>query len=683
LDVTRLLFDTESNGFVSNSTKLHCIATIDIDTGERSSYRPSELAQGLYKLASADELIGHNIVRHDIPLLQKLHKFHPKAGCKVSDTLVMARVIYPNVKKTDFDLTEKGAMPKEYLGKHSMAAWGYRLGLHKGDYAQVRRAQALAQGITDEKAITEYVWGEWNADMHEYMVLDCEVNLALLEKLRPESYPQAPLDLEHRVAVVCDAIQDAGVPFDLGAAGHLQAELMGRKHELEERLKKEFGFWFQPVSPDPLKALFTPKRPNKDAGYWGDYEVITDLDGHQVGKTFKGYPCTKLKLVEFNPGSRDHIARKLMERGWQPSKFTDGGKPQLDEETIEAVVALYPEMAGIGELLMVEKRLSQLIGSKQSLMDNVEDGRIHGSINPMGTITSRAAHFKPNLGQVPSAKKPYGKDFRKLFVPGKPGWVIVGADMEALELRGLAHYLSYYDGGAYGKVVLEGDPHWINVLAMGLAPPGTERDKHNKLHTIVREDGSKRFVYASVYGAGDEMCGSIIYETLMNARANVEGGEALYNEFFQDPVYCDQLKRVGGRIRRSFADKITGFSKLQRDIAKRVHDLGYVSGLDKRKTPIRAAHSALNFLIQGAGAILCKRWLADAFAEACQTFKLGEDFQFVLWVHDEIQVICREEIAERIGYILVKNAQAAGIPYGFKLPLDSNYSIGASWADTH
>jgi DNA polymerase I len=674
--VSRYLFDTESNGFVKNATKVHCIGIINVDSGDEWDFGPSRIPEAIGLLSNAQELIGHNIMRHDLPLLTKLHGWKPRAAVNVRDTMVMSRLIYPNLKATDAHLVAAGKLPSDLTGKHSIGAWGYRLGEHKGDYAQIRRAQALALGITDEEAIVEYVWGTWNEDMHEYMKLDCRVNYALWKKLKPDQYPQKPLDLEHRVSRVCDAIQEAGVPFDVKAAQALHVTLMGRQHELETKLKAEFGFWYQPVSPDPTKSLFTPKRDNKTLGY------------------VAGQPMTKLKLVEFNPGSRDHIARKLMERGWKPEKFTDGGKPQLDEETIESIVARYPEMAGLGELLMVEKRISQLVGAKQSLLNTVqEDGRIHGSINPMGTITSRASHFAPNLGQVPSAKKPYGSDFRRLFVPAKPGWVMVGADMAALELRGLGHYLAYYDGGAYGKVVLDGDPHWTNVEAMGLVPQGTERDKHNKLHTILREDGAKRFIYAYVYGAGDEMCGSIIYEALTNAKNNAgPEGEALYREFFPkrtvegytfDDVNSDVLRKVGGKVRKGFAKRIKGFGTLQAALGERVESKGYVKGLDQRITPIRASHSALNFVIQGAGAILCKRWLADAFEECSANFKIDEDFQFVLWIHDELQVICRAEIADQIGAVLVRCAQQAGADYGFKLPLDSEYVIGSSWAETH
>lgn len=257
--------------------------------------------------------------------------------------------------------------------------------------------------------------------------------------------------------------------------------------------------------------------------------------------------------------------------------------------------------------------------------------------------------------------------------------------MAALELRGLGHYLAFYDGGAYGKVVLEGDPHWTNVIAMGLALEGTERDKHNQLHTIVREDGAKRFIYAYVYGAGDAMCGTIIYECLMNARNNAgPEGEALYHKFFGDKAVDEaKLKRVGRKVRDQFAERIKGFGTLQGALGSTIEAQGFLRGLDKRLVPIRAAHSALNFCIQGAGAILCKRWLADAFEEACARFRLNEDFQFVLWCHDEVQAICRREIADDIGEILVRCARTAGHPYNFKLPLDSEYVVGDSWASTH
>jgi DNA polymerase I-like protein with 3'-5' exonuclease and polymerase domains len=130
----------------------------------------------------------------------------------------------------------------------------------------------------------------------------------------------------------------------------------------------------------------------------------------------KGQPYTKLKIVEFNPGSRQNIAKVLKDRGWKPKKFTDGGAAQFDEEVLQSVVVQFPEMAGVDRYLMLDKRLSQLADGKQAWITAVqEDGRIHGVINPMGTTTSRASHFLPNLGQVPNMASPYGPECRELF----------------------------------------------------------------------------------------------------------------------------------------------------------------------------------------------------------------------------------------------------------------------------
>lgn len=694
--MSRLLFDIETDGFLETATKVHCVGIIDIATGEYTGYRPEAVSEAVRRLEQADEIIGHNIQRFDVKALKKLCGFQPKAGQQLRDTMVMGRVIYPNLKASDTILIDKGTLPSDLRGKHTIEAWGYRLGVPKGDYAKARAAVAAAAGITDEEELARFVWGTFNDDMFTYMEGDCHTNVALWQYLKPDGYSQQALDLEHRVANVCDAMEEAGVPFDVASAQDLHVALSERKYAIEQRLKAEFGFWYEPISPNPTKALFTPKRPNKNRGFWGGSdETWVNAAGEEV----VGYPMTKIKPVEFNPGSRQHIAKKLMQRGWVPEKLTGAGNPQLDEETLEMVVVRYPEMDGIGEYLMVEKRISQLVGTNNSLMERTkDDGRIHGAINPMGTITSRAAHFAPNLGQVPSSKKPYGHDFRALFGTGvgmPKGWVVVGADQEGLELRGLAHYLAKHDEGKYASVVCTGDPHWLHAGVMGLVDPGVARDvaakdthptDRQQFHTIVREDGSKRVIYSYIYGAGDEKVGTIIYECALNAKKNGgEEGLALYNKLFQRGATTKGIKKVGREVRENFANRIEGFGKLKLLIAEQVELRGRIKGLDGRLTPIRSDHSALNFMIQSAGAIICKRWLADAYDECCARFKEGwdGDFCFVLWVHDEIQVCCRKEIADEIGEILVRCARKAGDDYGFRVPLDSKYKVGSSWADTH
>jgi DNA polymerase-1 len=691
--MTRLLFDVESNGFLDIATKVHCVAVEDVDTGEQWDFKPDQIKEAGELLSRATVLIGHNIQRFDVPLLLKLvPSFVPRHDVVIRDTMVCARLIYPNVKETDGVLVRKGQMPagRDYQGKHTIGAWGYRLGEQKGDYAAVRTQRLLDRSPNaTEEDIARYVWGEWNEEMHDYLLQDVKTNVALWRHLKIDRYSPDAIELEHRAARVCDAIQTAGVPFNREAAVELHAQLVSRKAELERQLCAQFGFWYQPISPDPKKAEFTPKLPNAKMGYWGEYsEEEQDVWNEKKQKmerkrVFIGYRCTKIKKVEFNPGSRDHIARLLKLRGWEPTEFTDSGAASLTEEVLTNVVQLYPEFSGISEYLMLEKRLGQLAeGDKAWLTYMQDDGRIHGVINPMGTITSRGAHMFPNLGQVPNAASPFGHECRRLFFAPE-GWSFLGADMSGLELRGLAHYLHPYDGGAYMKQVLEGDVHWVNAVAMGLAEG--PRDKSNPLHTIVREDGSKRIIYATIYGAWDAKIGELVFATLAKARRDCgDEGLALYRKFFKsDAPTANQIKAAGKRVREGLINGIAGFGDLKEKLSLQVEKKGWVPGLDGRRIPIRSDHSALNFMIQSAGAILCKRWMCDAFDELCAKYRLGVDFQLVLWVHDELQLLVRKGLEKEIGNIVVKNAKTAGQPYGFRGPLDSEAKVGSNWDDTH
>ena len=139
------------------------------------------------------------------------------------------------------------------------------------------------------------------------------------------------------------------------------------------------------------------------------------------------------------------------------------------------VIALsLPLVYGIRSLVVSRKfDLMSVVGMAGVLLPGVisrfvigPDGRIHGRVITNGAVTGRCTHNSPNLAQIP-ARGQYGKQCRALFA-APPPLVQVGADASGLELRMLAHYLAAYDGGAYAKVLLEGDIHTANQHAAGL-----------------------------------------------------------------------------------------------------------------------------------------------------------------------------------------------------------------------
>jgi hypothetical protein len=247
---------------------------------------------------------------------------------------------------------------------------------------------------------------------------------------------------------------DVAAEQDIGAAIKASSEqsssmtFFGRQSSwaisasLRASVFKQFGGSLQPFSPDPAKHTVTPKIDNK------------------ARSIVKGQPYCKLELIASRPNSRDriargltqrdHIARVLTQPGCKPIKFTRrGGKPQLDENAVEALLADVRIVRGLGELLMLEKRLSQLVGGDGSLVRACgENNRVHRVLKPMGTTTSRATNFQPNLAQVRSANKPDGHRFRNCF-KAYPGCVFVGADMDGLQGRGFGRNITSLDGRTY------------------------------------------------------------------------------------------------------------------------------------------------------------------------------------------------------------------------------------------
>lgn len=592
-----LIFDLETDGLLDEVTKIHCLVTKDTETGEVSSYTSaSDIKQGLEVLTNSDLIIGHNVIKYDIPVIKKLYPWFNVDNKKVQDTLVLARLIYANIKEHDVKFMKDGLLPKSLFGSHSLESWGHRLGNYKGDY--------------------KGGWEVFTQEMLDYCIQDVEVTHTLYNKLLSKEFSEQSIELEHEVAWLMAKQERNGFYFNEKAGSELYSVLVKRRGELERELKDYFGSWVIKL-PD-----FIPKVNNKSRGY------------------IKGVPVPREKVVEFNPGSRDHIANRLTTLyGWKPTDFTEGGKPQVDEVVLGKLD--YPPCKLLTEYLLVQKRISQLAEGTQAWLKLVKKGKIHGSINTNGAVTGRATHAYPNISQVPSSSSPYGHDCRALFtVPN--GWVLVGADASGLELRCLAHYMAKWDGGKYGQVLLNGDIHTENQKAAGLET----------------RPQAKTFIYAFLYGAGDEKIGSVV-------NGSATDGRKLKSKFLRSlPALGELVKSVKESAGR-----------------------GYLIGLDRRKIYVRSAHSALNTLLQGAGAIVCKKWLV-LLEEQLLSLGLKHgwdgDYCFCAWSHDEVQIACRnDEIADKVAKAATDCVALAGEYFNFRCPLAGESKKGTTWADTH
>ena len=103
-------------------------------------------------------------------------------------------------------------------------------------------------------------------------------------------------------------------------------------------------------------------------------------------------------------------------------------------------------------------------------------------------------------------------------------------------------------------------------------------------------------------------------------------------------------------------------------------------GLDGRKLIVRNKHSAVNLLIQGAGAVICKQWLVDIHL-LMRHNKINANL--VASIHDEYQHEVHKNQAEEFGEITKLAMKKTEERLRIKCPLDSEYKVGLNWSQTH
>ena len=459
----KLVLDVETNGFLDklDDFKIHCMVFKDIETNKIYSFNPDQLNDGLQLLKKATLLIGHSVLGFDIPAIEQFFGYRYEGA--ILDTLLCSRLIWTN--RTDLDWEYK-QLPAKLYGKHSLEAWGYRVGLRKGDFQE------------------HNTFDVWTKDMQDYCERDVEVCHLLYKLIEAENYSKDAIKLEHQFAYWIHKQEVGGVDFDETTAQSLHSILTKRRLELEEKLSLTFGTLRKSI------GFKTYKRDNKKRGIKA------------------GVPIEQFKNEIFNPNSRDQIAYRLKILGWKPKTFTATGKPEVNEKVLNGVS--YPEAKIISEHLLIQKRLGQLSDGEQAYLKLNKKGKIHGKIISNGAITGRCTHHSPNLAQCSSKAVKWGSEMRSLFI-APTNMVMCGIDFSGLELRVLANYLYRYDNGNFQKKLLEDDVHTINQKSLGL----DSRDK------------AKTFIYAYIYSAGNERISEILNISVAEAKRIREKFEKL------------------------------------------------------------------------------------------------------------------------------------------------------------
>lgn len=594
-----VVFDIEANGFLDEATDIHCISVSENGDEPICFSGPSMVGESLRWLNGATNLIGHNIIRYDLPLLKKLKGWEPMVGTNIRDTFLLSRMAFPDIMARD---ARRKKIPKKYWGKYSLRAFGHRLDMHKGDH--------------DDFSV-------FTPEMGDYCDQDVRVSTYLWTRLKSEGISADAVIMETHFAELAFRMEQVGIGFDRGAAIDLFKVLDEKRDEVLEALVD--------LVPPAQTEMKTPQYwidPVTDVHFTKKYDAPSGIRKELIPGPMK------IKETHFNPMSRPQVAEFLVTKGWEPTAKTPTGQVRIDESILTQIPDI-PEASLIADLYRIQKIFGMVAGDKKGWIGLERDGRIHPQIKTLGAYSGRTSCVNPNLQQVPSARLPYGKECRALFVAPRQS-LLVGCDAKSLEVRCFAHYMAKFDNGNFAEVVLRGDIHQANADMM-------DCDRQTAKNTF----------FALIYGASSRKIAAML---------------------------DIPLRRASALVTRLFEERPAMLTLISR-IKKKAAMSGHLVGLDGRILRPRSEHSAVNLLIQSAGACVSKR------AALNLDFKIvanrWEDTHIVGFIHDEIIVEVPDDSVRQV--MRAAEASFKDTTQQFKLncPMDGSAQLGKNWSEIH
>ncbi len=712
-----LVYDLESDGLLDRLTRIHSLIIRHYETGDVYVFRRNKtedtIINGVRMLERAKVRVGHNVIAFDEEAIKLVYPDYNPQG-KLRDTLPMVRMLFADQKDKDFRLWERNQLPGQLIGANTLKAWGYRVGLNKGDYADDKAAEAKEKGITDPDEIIQYVWGSWNQEMEDYCELDVDVNVALWAKCLRAQWPEPSIVFQHQAHSLWSDAEKNGIYFRKEEAEKLAEEIKVEAEKLGKIAIEHYGVWFAPGKKYIVAPLWDdPGGVNKKKKYpeprkkWGE-DLSRSIWGEicipkkslkfkdpNRGDRFEGAAFCPIVYKEFKPTSRQMIIdRFTVIYNWKPFEddFTEKGNPEINDEVLRNLIGKIPMAEELAEVFYLNKRLGQIATGKEAWLKHVDaEGKIHPRFNVGATLSGRVAHSNPNIGQVPrvvkvDVKNKDGSLNKKVLGPdGKP----IAACFDA-------------NGEFKKKVVLKGrkgkhgwdcrhlfyvPPEWgimvgcdlagieLRCLA-NLAQPfddGVLIDiiLNGDIHAINQaaagldnRDQAKTLIYALIYGGGDRKLGAIV-----------------------QPLADEETQRkLGAEMRARLMLNVPSL-RFAVEWVKKHASKGILPGLDGRRLFVRSPHSALNLKLQSDATLIAQKWgllCEESLLDMGLEHSWNGDFVFLMWVHDEIQIALRHgvDVAE-VETRLTDAAAKAGLYFGYVCPVAAEAKHGADWAITH
>uniref|UniRef100_A0A8D1B316 HAUS augmin like complex subunit 3 n=1 Tax=Sus scrofa TaxID=9823 RepID=A0A8D1B316_PIG len=334
---------------------------------------------------------------------------------------------------------------------------------------------------------------------------------------------------------------------------------------------------------------------------------------------------------------------------------------------LSALQDLHPLPRIILEYRQVHKIKSTFV---DGLRAHMKKGSVSSVWNQTGTVTGRLSAKRPNIQgiskhpiQITAPRNAKGEagdaltvSARTLFVSPE-GRSFLAADFSQIELRILAH--------------LSGDPELLKLFQeperddvfsaltsqwKGISPEHvTQADREQ----------TKKVVYAVVYGAGRERLAACLGVTL----------------------------REAARFGESFLQKYKKIKDFTQATIARCHQTGYVESVMGRRRPLprirardqklraQAERQAVNFVVQGSAADLCKMAMIRIFAAVATSPTLTA--RLVAQIHDELLFEVEDsqipEFAALVRGAMEALQEVPALGLQLQVPLKVSLSTGRSW----
>ena len=611
------VFDIETDGLLDVMTKIHVLSWSN-DMGEvKHTHDYDEMR---YVLLNSETLVGHNIIRFDVPAVESLLDI--KVTARLVDTLALSW--YLNHDRP----------------KHGLEGYGVDYGVPKPviDDWDSLTPEEYAHRCDEDVKINNRLWRDLDMKLNK-LYQDPDDKWKLID------YLTFKLDCAREQ-------EEMQWKLDVDKAQAAYEEITRLKEEKVDQLAEAM----------PRKVLTRVATPPK---------VMRKKDGELSSHGHKWVeicrehyqPVTSTKIVvktgeeRGNPNSNDQVKDWLYSLGWKPRtwKFLRDKKTG-DERKIEQVRKGSELCQSVRELSSVDAAVDLLdgltvlthrAGILRSFIECHKDGWLQASVAGL-TNTFRFKHFRP-LVNLPSVDKPYGDVIRGcLTCPD--GYTLAGADMTSLEDTTKRHYMKPLDPDYVEEMSREGfDPHLDLAKHAGVITQD-DIDKHNSGERSLKalRKNYKVVNYSATYGVG---AAKLARETGMSQAE----AKTLLNAFWSRNW---SIEKMSGKVRT-------------RELFGSMWLLNPVSGFWHSLRSDKDRFSTLN---QSTGVYCFDTWVS-----ICRKNGIKAVGQF----HDEIIALVKKGEEGAVEKIMHDAAIELNDKVKLNVPLGTDVQFGNTYADIH